>query len=214
MALLMKIFEFNPFCENTYIIYDEASREAIVVDPGMMDSREFQCFDRFVEENQLVIKHLVNTHIHIDHVAGDNHVMERYGVSLSASEDDAFLSYRIVQQAEMFHLRGDFAEVVISKAISDHDSLIVGGIRLEVISVPGHSPGSIALYCPEGKWVIVGDALFYRSVGRTDLPGGNYGQLISSIQRRLLTLPSETVVYPGHGRQTTVGEEQRFNPYL
>lgn len=214
MALKINNLVFNPFEENTYIIYDDMTKETLVIDPGMMDKREIQQFDKFIKDNNLKIRHLINTHIHIDHVAGDNYVSCRYDVSISAAKKDAFLATHIVEQARMFHLKGNFSEIDITNGLTDGETLNIGRYKMEVIYVPGHSPGSIAIYCPSEKWIIVGDALFRRSIGRTDLPGGDYNQLVSSITKRLMPLPSETIVYPGHGISTTIGEEKNFNPYI
>ena len=213
----MKIqrFEFNMFGVNTYIIYDPDSLEAAIIDPGMVEARECDTIDRFITDNRLHIKYLLNTHIHIDHVFGDEYVIAKYGVGISASTDDNILSTRIAEQARMFHLRVDMPEVLnITTPLNDGDRLQLGNEIIDVLAVPGHSPGSLAFYCSQSKFVITGDALFNMSIGRTDLPGGDYSQLISSITRKLLTLPTDTTAYPGHGPSTTIGNEAKFNPYL
>lgn len=211
----IKRFEFNLFGVNTYIIYDRASREAAVVDPGMTDDREASALDSFIAANNLTVKYLVNTHMHIDHLFGDEYVMKKYGVGISASELDAFLSSRIAEQARMFHLRTDMADALkIAHPLADGDRLMLGKELIDILAVPGHSPGSIALYCPESKFVITGDALFRGSIGRTDLPGGDYATLIGSITGKLLTLPADTKVYPGHGPATDIAYEASCNPYV
>lgn len=213
----MKIqsFEFNMFGVNTYIISDTATREAAVVDPGMTAARECARIDNYIESNGLRVKYLINTHMHIDHLFGDEYIEEKYGVGISASTDDSILSSRIAEQARMFRLRTDMPEMLkVDNPLKNGDRLMLGSEPIDIIAVPGHSPGSIALYCPESKFVVTGDALFKNSIGRTDLPGGSHEQLISSITKRLLTLPPDTTVYPGHGPSTTIESELRHNPFL
>lgn len=213
----MKIqsFEFNMFGVNTYIIFDTATCEAAVVDPGMTAARECARIDNYIESNGLRVKYLINTHMHIDHLFGDEYIEKKYGVGISASTDDSILSSRIAEQARMFRLRTDMPEMLkVDNPLKNGDRLMLGTEPIDIIAVPGHSPGSIALYCPESKFVVTGDALFKNSIGRTDLPGGSHEQLISSITKRLLTLPPDTTVYPGHGPSTTIESELRHNPFL
>ncbi len=213
--LTLKKFEFNPFGESTYLIIDEASREAVVVDPGMSIADERNTFDKFVADNKLKITMVVNTHMHLDHIFGDNHVKETYGAKVAAHPDDAFLGRSLARQGEPFGVRRlPMEPVEIDIPLTDGDTVSVGNEKLHVIHVPGHSPGGIALYAPESKFVMAGDSLFCGSIGRTDLSGGSYPQLIKSIQDRLLTLPDDTTVYPGHGPSTTISQEKISNPYL
>lgn len=208
-------FEFNMFGVNTYVIYDPDSLEAAIIDPGMVEAHERDAIDRFIADNNLRVKYLLNTHLHIDHVFGDEHVMDKYRVGISASTDDNILSTRIAEQARMFHLRVNVPNVLnIATPLNDGDRLMLGNEPIDVLAVPGHSPGSLAFYCPRSKFVITGDALFNMSIGRTDLPGGDYSQLITSITRQLLPLPVDTKVYPGHGPSTTIEHESKHNPYL
>ncbi len=211
----VKKFEFNMFGENTYIVFDEHSRQAAVIDPGMLNQRENSVFSDFINDNKLIVKYLIATHIHIDHVLGIEYVEKSYGVGLSASEQDAFLAKRVAQQAEMFHLPIKVPEEIkLADRLTEGDTLPLGNDSLKVLNVPGHSPGSIALYSSKSGIVFTGDALFKSSIGRTDLPGGDYAQLIQAIQSKLLTLPDNTVVFPGHGPSTTIGQEKAFNPYV
>lgn len=208
-------FEFNLFGVNTYIIFDTNTCEAAIVDPGMTTERECARIDNYIESNGLRVKYLINTHMHIDHLFGDEYIEEKYGVGISASTDDSILSSRIAEQARMFRLRTDMPEMLkVDNPLKNGDRLMLGAEPIDIIAVPGHSPGSIALYCPESKFVVTGDALFKNSIGRTDLPGGSHEQLISSITKRLLTLPPDTTVYPGHGPSTTIESELRHNPFL
>lgn len=211
----VKRFEFNMFGESTYVAYDEATRYAAVIDPGMMNDSECRQLDDYIADNSLIIKWLIATHIHIDHVLGVEHVEKKYGVGLSASTDDSFLAERVAEQARMFHLPISVSDrITVKNILSDGENLPLGDDSFEVITVPGHSPGSIALYSGKSGIVFTGDALFQGSIGRTDLPGGNYAQLIRSISDKLLPLPDSTVVFPGHGPSTTIGNEKRFNPFL
>ena len=148
---------------------------------------------------------------------GNNYVKNRYGVSTAANLEDSFLSERVAQQARMFGLGGDdgdFQPVAIDTELKDGDTISIGESNLQVLAVPGHSPGSIALYDPIGGFVIVGDALFRGAIGRTDLPGGAYRTLSASIRNKLFALPDKTIVYPGHEATTTIGIEKKTNPYV
>lgn len=213
--LNVKRFEFNLFGVNTYVVFDPDTREAAVVDPGMDNPDICEKFGEWVAAQGLQIISLINTHLHIDHTMGNLYVEDRYGVGLTACGDDAPLGELIPQQARAFHLRNVPAEPVsIDVEVKQGDVLQVGSGRLEVLQVPGHSPGSIALYSRADGFVITGDALFRGSIGRTDLAGGNYSQLINSIRSQLLSLPPATIVYPGHGPATTIAAELTSNPYL
>lgn len=214
--LKIKQFAFNDFGENTYILFDTDTREALVVDPGMADDRERGFFDRFVADNDLKIIEIVNTHLHVDHCLGDNYVKDRYGVKVAASVEDADLGSKVGQQAMFFGMdrAADAAGVVIDVPLKAGDEISVGKYRLDVIEVPGHSRGGLVLYCPEGKFAFVGDSIFAGSIGRTDLPGGNHTALVDALRRKVLSLPGDTQLLPGHGPFTTVAREKAGNPYL
>ncbi|MDE6267676.1 MAG: MBL fold metallo-hydrolase [Muribaculaceae bacterium] len=210
----IKQFTFNLFGESTFVAYDPVSREAAIVDPGISNLSEEERLNDFIEKEHLTVKYLVNTHLHVDHAMGDGLAKKRYGVGVTASGDDAYLGAIIAQQAQMFNLPYKLEAVRIDNEVKEGDRLMLGDNVIEVIHVPGHSAGSIALYAPASHWVIVGDALFKGSIGRTDLPGGDHATLINSIRKKLMTLPDETIVLPGHGPYTTIGEERRSNPYI
>lgn len=212
----MKIIrlEFNGFAENTYIVYDPATRDCAIIDPGMMRPDENERIREVIEENNLHPVHLINTHMHIDHVAGNDYISRTYSLPLSAHRQDEFLGQRVQQQAHMFGMADRIRPVEITTYLNAGDEIKIGEGLLKVIHVPGHSPGSIALYDPQGRFVITGDALFAGSIGRTDLPGGSHETLISAIETNLLTLPDDTTVYPGHGGATTIGEEKVTNPFF
>lgn len=207
-------FGFYMFGINTYVVYDPEVKEAAVIDPGMSRKEEFDALEKFIDREGLKVTHLINTHLHIDHAIADNWVKAKYGVPVEAHADDAMLGERMKMQAEMFGLRADDVAVEIDSKLKEGDVIKIGRGELKVIHVPGHSPGSVCLYDKEDGFVIVGDALFQGSIGRTDLMGGNHRQLIEAIKNKLLTLPEETAVFSGHGDATTIGRERDSNPYL
>lgn len=212
--MIVSRFTFNLFGVNTYILWDADSREAVIIDPGMTKETEYKQIDDFVRENSLKLCHMINTHMHIDHSFGVSYISRTYGLPLEANKEDQFLAERIQQQAKMFGLPISVEDLNINTALVDGQIINVGSEELRVIHVPGHSPGGIAFYSPESGFLISGDSLFQRSIGRTDLPGGDYNQLINSLNVKLMTLPGETVVYPGHGPETMIKDEKDFNPYL
>lgn len=207
-------FVVNPFGESTFVVADEATGDAIVVDPGMATPDELDAFDKFIADNKLKITGIVNTHMHLDHCFGANHVRDKYGVTVAAHPDDAPLGSNIGLQAAKFGMKLADADVAIDVPLHDGDTITVGNEKLQVIHTPGHSAGSICLYSPDGKFLIAGDTLFAGAVGRTDILGGNHAQLLDSIRRRLFTLPDDTLVIPGHGRTTTIGHEKATNPFF
>jgi len=207
-------FIVNLFEENTYVLYDTDSREALVVDPGMMTGQERDAFDSFIDDNSLHISAIVNTHMHLDHSFGINHVKERYGARLTAQHADADLAASLAGQGKRFGMRLDEeAAVTIDNMVDGDSTLEWNGMRVELIAVPGHTRGGMAVYIPELNILFSGDSLFDGSIGRTDLPGGDHRLLVESIRNRLLTLPSDTTVLPGHMGPTTIGAEQK-NPFL
>lgn len=207
-------FVFYMFGINTYVVYDQEAKEAAIIDPGMSRKQEFEAIENFIEREGLKVTHLINTHLHIDHAIADNWVKSKYGLPVEAHFDDAILGERINQQAEMFGVQAEDVAVEIERPLREGDVVKIGNGELKVLHVPGHSPGSICLYDEADGFVIVGDALFEGSIGRTDLPGGNYRQLIDAIKSKLLTLPRDTMVLSGHGDATTIGREWDSNPFL
>lgn len=207
-------FIVNPFMETTYLLTDEATKKAAVVDPGMMDARERSAFDDFIEKNDIKLIQVINTHLHIDHCFSDNYVKNKYGVKVAAHIADAEQGERLAQQATMFGLPSSEASVQIDVPLKEGDIIEIGESRLSVIEVPGHTQGGIALYCKEQGFLIAGDSLFEESIGRADLPGGNIWQLVKNIKNKLFTLPPDTLVLPGHGPETTIGHELEYNPHF
>ena len=211
--LCLESFVFNPFAENTYIIYS-ATGECVIVDPGCATSAEEDRLFGFIDSHRLKPLRIINTHGHVDHVVGNNAVKRRYGIQVAAHPDAKKDFTQAKRQAVWlgFQPVGDIDLPDID--LRDDEEVKVGDDVLEVISTPGHAQGSISLYAPVEGWVFTGDALFARSIGRTDLPGGDYETLRESIRSRLFTLPDDTEVYCGHGEATTIGEEKDFNPYV
>lgn len=208
--------QFNPFGVNTYLIYDTETRDTAVVDPGMFNTKEHRFFDTYVAEHNLKITQIINTHLHLDHCFGDNYVKSRYGVPVKANSEDAFLGAKLAEQSRRFGMLvpGTEKGVEIDVDLREGETVEIGKHKLKVLQVPGHSPGSIALYSPEYHFLIGGDVLFKGSIGRTDLEQGNMSTLINSIRNKILTLPEETQVLPGHDAITTVADEKRYNPYF
>lgn len=207
-------FVFNMFGVNTYVIWDPESSEAAIIDPGMIDDQERNALDNFIESRKLKVTQLINTHSHLDHIFGNTYIKEKYGLEIKAHPADAFLAESLSEQSCRFGLRMPLKPQSIDIELHDGDTIFLGKERIDVLGVPGHSPGGIALYCPESNFVITGDTLFPGSMGRTDLPMGDYATLADAIRRKLLTLPDSTVVLSGHGGETTIGNEKKSNPFL
>lgn len=207
-------FVCNMFGENTYIVIDSDTKDCIIIDPGMMTPAEVSAVDNFIEEKKLKVNKILLTHLHIDHAMGVNHLKEKYGVEVYANEKDAILGARIAEQIQLFHLPITLGKVTIDQYLNEKDAITFGGLQLTAISTPGHSPGSLSYYNSDKKIVFTGDALFKQSIGRTDLPSGDYATLINSITEKILTLPDSTIICPGHGPTTTVKDEKKFNPYV
>lgn len=203
---------FNPVQVNTYLVYDN-SGQCMVIDPAFMNDREFSAFEKIIVQKNLDPVKLVNTHCHFDHIFGVEKFRQHYPLKWEANHNDQFLVDGAPSQAAMFGL----SIQPISPAdifLNEGDVVSVGSLNFEVLHIPGHSPGSICFYEREQQMVFTGDVLFFNSIGRTDLPRGDYDTLIEGIKNKLLTLPDEVVVYPGHGPATSIGYEKANNPYL
>ncbi len=207
-------FVFQLFGINTYVVWDDDSLQAAVVDPGMSSAEENEAVAKFLKKNNLQLKYIINTHLHVDHVAGNKYIIDNYKVPVLANKEDMNLGKLMKRQVEAFQLPFNVADVAIDRFINDGDEIALGDKCLKVLCVPGHSRGSVALYDAEGGFVITGDALFCGSIGRTDLPGGNHAQLVESVCTKLMTLPPDTVAYPGHGGPTTIALELKYNPFV
>lgn len=211
--LKFESFVFNPFAESTYVLYDD-TLECVIIDPGCSTSAEEDRLFGFIDSHRLKPLMIINTHGHIDHIVGNTALKKRYGIKVAAHPDVKNDFLRSRQQAAMFGLplanNYDLPDV----DLEDGEIIKVGKSTLEVVSTPGHAEGSISLYAEIEGWVFTGDALFCRSIGRTDFPGGNYEQLRTSIIERLFRLPDDTEVYSGHGESTTIFDERRYNMFL
>jgi hydroxyacylglutathione hydrolase len=209
--LKVQSFVFNPFQENTYVLFDETN-ECIIIDPGCSDEDENNVLKSFVEKNKLTVKLLLNTHCHVDHVLGNYFVKEKYKVPFRMHEGDLPVLKAVKVYAPNYGF-SQYTEAEPDGFLKENDVVQFGNQSLKVLFVPGHAPGHVAFYDEVNQIVIGGDVLFYNSIGRTDLPGGNYDQLIDSIHRKLFTLPDDVTVYPGHGPETTIGIEKKTNPF-
>lgn len=210
----VKTFVCNMLHENCYVIYDETSREAAVIDPGFYWEEEMRRFDKFVRDNELTIKYMLCTHLHFDHIFGAPHVEDVYGVRVSANPDDSPWVTNFMQSVARFGIRPNTMPRPVGHTLHDGDTIMLGGKPIRCIATPGHSAGGMCFYAPDSAMLFAGDTLFQGSIGRTDFSDGNYAQLINSIQTKLLTLPVHTIVYPGHGDPTSIEEEIRYNPYI
>ncbi len=205
-------FVFGPFQENTYLLYDE-TKECIIIDPGCYDDRERNKLASFIDNNKLKPVKLINTHCHIDHVVGNRFIADKYQLKLEINKNDLPVLDSLMMVAKMYNLNAEPSPPP-SVFLNEGDIIKFGNSTLEILFTPGHSPGSITFYNKEQKFMIVGDVLFYGSIGRTDLPGGHYDTLISSIKNKLLPMGDEYVVYNGHGSSTKIGFERKNNPFL
>ena len=210
--LKIKAFVFSPIQENTYLIYNEGN-ECIIIDPGCYFPEEKEELSGFITQRVLNPVMLLNTHCHLDHVFGNKFVAESYGLTLHLHENEKKMLDFAPASGLMYDMPFDnySGEFIF---LNEGDNVALGTDELAVIAAPGHSPGHICFYCAKQNFIVSGDVLFRRSIGRTDLPGGDHQTLIENIRRKLFTLPDQTLVYSGHGPVTTIGEEKRENPFL
>lgn len=210
--LSIKKFTFNAFQENTYLLYDE-SKSAVIIDPGCSNATEERELINFIDNEGLTIVHLINTHCHVDHVLGLNFIADRFNIPAQFHELDLLVLEAVPNYATMY----GFNVMPFSgkkQFLNEGDQVIFGSTTLDILFVPGHAPGHIVFVDHSEKIVIGGDVLFYSSIGRTDLPGGDHETLINSIRSKLFPLGDEYTVYPGHGPKTTIGFERINNPFL
>lgn len=212
----MKIsrFTMNPFGMNCYILWSAPGGECIVIDPGMMTSSEQEMITSFIDGNNLTVKHLLLTHCHVDHAFAARWLATHYGVEVEAGAQEEVIARQLPTQAARFGLKIDLTPLTIDRVLADGDEIDFAGEKIQVLETPGHSPGSLSFYCPDSAVVFTGDAVFQGSIGRTDLLGGSFTVLINSIKSKILSLPPDTVIAPGHGDTTSVSEEMVYNPYL
>jgi hydroxyacylglutathione hydrolase len=208
----IKSFVFNDFQENTILIFDE-SKECIIIDPGCNNDHEYELITNFISDKQLKPVKIINTHCHVDHILGVNFMKQLYNVPFYAHQDEELLIQNISDFSLLLGL--DFhQEVKIDAYIKEDDIIEFGNSKVNILHTPGHSMGSVCFYSAEKSVLISGDTLFSGSIGRTDLPGGNYNTLMLSIKNKILNLPDDTVVYPGHGPLTIIKQETATNPFL
>ena len=210
--LSYKIFTFNPVAENTYVLYNEA-KEAIIIDPGCYFEEERKQLQEFLEKNSLKPVQLVNTHCHLDHVFGNKWIHDTYKLELFIHPNEERVLQFAPQSGEMWGMPVDNYTGPLH-FLQQNQVISLGQNEIKILLAPGHSPGSICLYCEKEGFVIGGDVLFRESIGRTDLPGGNHDQLLQSIREQLFILPDDVIVLPGHGEPTTIGYEKKNNPFL
>ncbi len=209
--LQVKSFTFNPFEENTYIVFDE-SKDAVIIDPGCYEPYEQKMLESYIDIEGLTVTKLLNTHCHIDHVLGNHFVKTRYNVSFLMHAADLPVLRAVKSYASNYGFPG-YTEVLPDEMLKEGDIVAVGSGRMSVLFLPGHSPGHIGFYSADERILLAGDVLFCRSIGRTDLPGGDMETLLTSIHQKLFGLPDDVVVHPGHGPTTTLGEEKISNPF-
>ncbi len=212
MALVAN-FSFNPFQENTYIIYDD-SKECMIIDPGCYTQTERSQFQQFIHDKGLRPVRLINTHCHLDHIFGNRFCADTYGLDLEIHELELSVLQAVPRVCEMYGIPLPDESPAPARFIEVGETLSFGQTNLLSLFTPGHSPGSLSFYCEESSFVIGGDVLFREGIGRTDLPGGDHTTLINSIKTQLFTLPDETTVYAGHMEATTIGHEKKHNPFL
>jgi len=203
---------FNAFQENTYILYDDTN-ECIIIDPGCSNTSEEQILVKTIEDHGLTPVRLINTHCHLDHIFGNKFIAERYNLELESHEGEVPVLESAPQIAQMYGL-GSISSPPITKFLKEGEEITFGNSSMTILFTPGHSPASISFYNEKDKILIAGDVLFQGSIGRTDLPGGNYDQLINNIKTKFLVLPDDVVVYSGHGPSTNIGFERANNPFL
>lgn len=210
--LQIQLFTFSPIEENTYLLFNE-SGHCMVIDPGCYFDEEKDRLKAFIQSKNLIPTLLLNTHCHLDHVFGNKYIAENFGLTLHLHQkEQAVLAYAptsgLMYNMPFDNYQGPF------NFLKEGDAITLGEDQLTCFETPGHSPGSLCFYSKSQGFIIGGDVLFKRGIGRTDLPLGNHQTLLNSIRQKLFVLPPETIVYPGHGPSTTIGEEIRENPFL
>jgi len=211
----MKIHKiaFSPFEVNTYIIHDSTG-ECVIIDPACYTVQEQKYLKEFISEKNLKPKALLNTHCHLDHVFGNKFISEEYNLESQYHIDDKFLLERFPDMAKAYGLNTIGNPPISKHFLKESDKITFGNSELKMLHIPGHSPGSLVFYSEKHKLAVVGDVIFAGSIGRTDLPGGDFDTLISGIKSKLYKLSNNTTLYPGHGPSTTVEIEKKSNPFV
>lgn len=209
----VKRFVFNPLQENTYVVWD-ASGDCVVVDAGNLSAREDRALSDFISGQGLNPVLALNTHGHFDHIAGTSYVCDTYGAKLALSSKDAFLLQSAPQTARMYGIQMGEVPSTIGIDLAATDEITFGETVLKIIPTPGHTPGHVSLFEPLSGTLFTGDTLFRESIGRTDLPGGDYSWIMRSILEKIVPLGDGVRVLPGHGDETTIGHEVLYNPFI
>lgn len=209
----LKSFTFNQFYENTFIVSD-STNDCIIVDPGCYSNDEKNILKKYIDNNNLNPVKLINTHCHIDHILGNKFVAKTWRLNLESHQNDIELLENSAEIARLYGFIDYEKSPSTTQFLNEGDIVEFGNSKLKILYTPGHAPGHISLYSKEEKFIISGDVLFNNSIGRTDLPGGDFNVLIESIKTKILCLDDDTVVYCGHGPATTVGYERVNNPFL
>lgn len=212
-SIKIEKFVFNDFEQNTYLIYDEVSREAWVIDPGNFYPEENYELEQFIRENDLYLKKIINTHGHIDHIFGISFLKENFNPDFYFPFPDLSLLQNVKKQAEMVGINHP---KIVQPDFDLHSfqKLLLNGVEVKIIKTPGHSPGGTCLFVSEIKKIFTGDTIFFESIGRTDLWGGDYSILIDSIRNKILIFDDEVEILPGHGSSSTIYHEKNYNPFL
>jgi glyoxylase-like metal-dependent hydrolase (beta-lactamase superfamily II) len=203
---------FSVFEVNTYIVYDSTG-ECVIIDPACNTKQEQKILIDFIEKNRLKPVKLLNTHCHLDHVFGNKFISETFSLKTEAHKEEEFNINNAVHAAEIYGVKMDKPNP-IQNYINEPDKIKFGNSELDILHVPGHTAGSLVFYNENEHFAVCGDVIFKGSIGRTDLPGGNYETLINQISLKLFPLNNNTILYPGHGSETTIGNEKKYNPFL
>lgn len=211
--LQIQSFTFNPFSENTYLVWDSETKDCAIFDPGCSDFQEEQIVETFLQDNSLKLTQLINTHCHIDHVIGNKFIAEKFNLKLQASQiEESILQWS--ESASLLYQIPYDKSPLIEIFLSEKDTIKIGNQTLEILFTPGHSPGSLTFVNHQESWALVGDVIFRQSIGRTDLKGGSYDELENSIRTQIYTLPDNYTLHSGHGPETQVGFEKKNNGFV
>lgn len=210
----IKTFHFNFIQVNTYVLYDD-THEAVIIDPGNCDAEEDSILDNFIKDNKLEVKYIINTHTHIDHILGNGFCHRTYNAPIIFHKAGEGIYKNAFAYGVAFNMKcTDDNFPIATQNIEEGDTIAFGNQTLEVLYTPGHADGSICLLNKDANCIFVGDLIFENSVGRSDLPTGNFRILLDNVRNKILTLPVNTIIYPGHGPETSVGNEKTNNPYI
>ncbi len=207
------VFQFNPICENTIAVWDSTS-ECVIIDAGGSCRAENEALASFIKERGLKVVAAINTHGHFDHLLGVDFLQKNYGVPLAMHSDDAFLLDNAQTSASVFGVQAGTMPSRIDMDLQGRDSFGFGETELRIISTPGHTPGHVCFFEPQSRTLFTGDTLFRESIGRTDLPGGDYSWIMKSILDKIIPLGDDVRFYPGHGPESTIGHETLYNPFI